>query len=144
MLTPNSPISVSVPNPCYRRSTEKDPGHAAKRASGRFQLNARAPTFVASNGSVNLCRVVWCTQTLRRDGSSLTWHQSRNNQTAMQPRRWIFKNVLCKAAFTHSESHTTKAQWVRLEAENSAIVATAVKADLKMRPSKSAHTKKSS
>ena len=32
------------------------------------------------------------------------------------------QNTLCKVIVTHSESHTTTAQWVISEAENSAIV----------------------
>ena len=33
------------------------------------------------------------------------------------------ENALCKATVTHSEWHTTRAQWVCSEAENNAIVA---------------------
>ena len=36
-------ISVSVPPPCYRSSTIKDPGHSAKNAGGRLQLNTHTP-----------------------------------------------------------------------------------------------------
>ena len=28
---------------------------------------------------MNCCLVVWCTQNVRRDGSSFTWHQTRND-----------------------------------------------------------------
>ena len=38
----------------------------------------------------------------------------------------IQKNMLCKATVTYSESHTTRAQCVRWEAENSAIIITAI------------------
>ena len=34
-------ISVSVPPPCYRSSTH--PGHSAKSAGGRLQLNTHTP-----------------------------------------------------------------------------------------------------
>ena len=33
----------------------------------------------------------------------------------------IFKNALCKATITHFELHATRAQWVCLEAKNSAL-----------------------
>ena len=37
-------ISVSVPPPCYRSSTDvKDRGHTAKSAGGRLQLNSHTP-----------------------------------------------------------------------------------------------------
>ena len=35
-------ISVSVPPPCYHRHV-KDPGHSAKSAGGRLQLNTHTP-----------------------------------------------------------------------------------------------------
>ena len=41
--------------------------------------------------AVNLYIVVWCAQNLRWNDSSFTWHQPCNNQTALQPLRWIFK-----------------------------------------------------
>ena len=50
-------------------------------AGGRLQLSMHAPYlrgFEWSN-AVNLCVVVWCTQNLCQDGSSLTWHQPCNN-----------------------------------------------------------------
>ena len=67
-------ISVSVPPPCYC----KNPGHSAKSAGGRLQLNKHAPYVCGFERSdtVNLCMVVWGTQILPRDGISLTWHHA--------------------------------------------------------------------
>ena len=49
----------------------KDPGHSAKSAGGRLQLNTHAPYLCGFEWSdpVNWCMVEWCTQNLRRDGS---------------------------------------------------------------------------
>ena len=60
------------------------PGSSPRRNGGRiffFRVN-----FLSSfewNDTVNWCMVVWCTQNLRRDGSSSTWHQPCNNQIAL-------------------------------------------------------------
>ena len=50
--------------------------------------------YVASSDTVNWCIVAWCTLNIRRDGSSLTWHQPCNKQTALYisaPLQWMFK-----------------------------------------------------
>ena len=39
-----------------------------------LQLNTRTP-YVGGWHEVTWCMVVWCTQNLRRDGSSSMWHQ---------------------------------------------------------------------
>ena len=56
--------------------------------------------------------VEWCTQNLRRDGSSFTWHQICNNQTALSvstPFPWILKicaiNGFIHYSFKKSHSH---------------------------------------
>ena len=70
-------ISVSVP------LHVKDTGYSAKSAGGRLQLNTHTPYVCgfAWSDMVHGCIYViwlygvWCTQNLRRDGSSFTWHQ---------------------------------------------------------------------
>ena len=37
-----------------------------------------------------LVMVVWCTQNVRKDGNSSSYHQPNNNQTVLLPRQWIF------------------------------------------------------
>ena len=54
--------------------THVDPGHFAKTAGGMLQLNTHA-FYVCGFHEVTWCMVVWCTQNLRRDGSSFMWHQ---------------------------------------------------------------------
>ena len=74
-------ISESVPPPCCRSSTHvTDPNHSAQSAVGRLQLNTHAPYVY---DIVNRCMVVWFTQNVHRDGTSLMWHQRCNNQTAL-------------------------------------------------------------
>ena len=51
------------------------------------------------------------------DGSSFTWHQPCNKQTALKDT----KNALWKDSVTHSQSHATRAQCVCSRAENSKI-----------------------
>ena len=73
---------------------------------------------------VNWCTVVWCTQSMRRDGNSFTWTQPYNNETALYvctPLWWTFVNALCKASHTFRVTRTIRAQWVCSEAENRAI-----------------------
>ena len=48
----------------------------------------------------DMCLVVWLTLNVRLDGSSFTWHQPCNDQTALYSTssvRWIFKILLWKA-----------------------------------------------
>ena len=52
----------------------KDPGHSAKSAGGRLQLNTHTRMYVVLH-EVTCCMVVWCTQNLCRDRSSFMWHQ---------------------------------------------------------------------
>ena len=61
-----------------------------------------------------------------RNGRILNWHQHYRQLNSAVNSSVDMQNVLCKAAIAHSESHATRAQWVCTEAENSAIVATAV------------------
>ena len=51
----------------------KDPGHSAKSAGGRLQVNTHAPYVCgfASTDMVHGCGI----HRTRRDGSSFTWHQ---------------------------------------------------------------------
>ena len=63
--------------PALPQQHVKDPVHSAKSAGGRLQRNTYAP-YVSS--IVNWCMAVCCTQNLRRDGSSFTWHQPRQKQ----------------------------------------------------------------
>ena len=51
----------------------------------RLQLNTHAPYPCGFEWSdiVNWCMVERCTQNLRRDGSSFTWHRPCNNQRAL-------------------------------------------------------------
>ena len=73
-------ISVSAP-PLYYRSIMhvKDPGHFAKSAGGRLQLNTHAPYVCGFAWS----DVIWCmlysVHRTRRDGSSFEWHQPSKN-----------------------------------------------------------------
>ena len=62
--------------------------------------------------------VVWCTQNLRRDGSSFMWHQPR--QRLSTPLRWIFKKRANKKLVTYVESHASAVSLLK-RAENSAI-----------------------
>ena len=48
-----------------------DPGHSAKGEGGRLQLNTHTP-YVC--GFARSGMVIWCTQNLRQDGCSFTWH----------------------------------------------------------------------
>ena len=47
--------------------------------------------------------IEWCTQNLRRDGSSFMWHQPCNNQIALSitPFRWILK-IRAMKEYSHS------------------------------------------
>ena len=49
----------------------EDPGHSAKSAGGKLQLNTHSPYLCGFEGSdiVNWCMVKWCTQNLRQNGS---------------------------------------------------------------------------
>ena len=91
---------------------------------GRLQMAGNETEKQQKQQQQNCCMVVWCTQNLRPDGSSFTWHQPCNNQIALS-----FLDVkkqqqpgYKKATVTHSESHATWAQWVCLRTENSAIL----------------------
>ena len=49
---------------------------------------------------------------MRRDGSSFTWHQPRNNQTHHFGEYWKTCCIKLKATVTHSESHTqSQLEW---------------------------------
>ena len=78
------PISVSVSPPVLPQQHVRDAAHSAESAGGRLQLKTHAPYLCGfeRGDTVNWYTVVWCTQNLRRDGSSFTWHQPCNNQTA--------------------------------------------------------------
>ena len=82
--------------------------------------------------TVNWCMVVWCIQHVRWNSSSLTWHQPCDNQTALYVHHFSRYKKICaiKASklrankgytVTPSEPCATRAQWVRLRADNSAI-----------------------
>ena len=77
----------SFPYPFHLRVAiiaRKNPCHSAK--SGRLHLNTHALYVchgVEWSDTVNGCMVAWCTQNVRRDGSSFTWHQPCNNQAAL-------------------------------------------------------------
>ena len=58
----------------------KDSGHSSKGAGGMVQLNTHLPTYMISNHAVNWCMFQ---NEVRPDGSSLTWHQPYNIQTAV-------------------------------------------------------------
>ena len=78
-------ISVSVLHLCYRSNTEKIPVILSKvQVAARLQLNTHALYICGfeKSDTVNWCMVVWCSQNLCLDGSSFTWHQPCNNQTA--------------------------------------------------------------
>ena len=47
----------------------KDPGHSAKSAGGRLQLNTRTLCGFEWSQTVTWCIAEWCTQNLRRNGS---------------------------------------------------------------------------
>ena len=55
--------------------------------------------------------------------SSFTWLQPSNNKKSAVITLVNILNARCKAAITHSESHTTRAQWVCSDTGNIAIVA---------------------
>ena len=59
------------PTPRVTAVARKNPCHSAKSAGGKLPLNF---TYVTLH-EVTWCMVVWCTQNLRRDGSSVMWHQ---------------------------------------------------------------------
>ena len=59
--------------PALLQQHVKDHSHSVKSAGGRLQLNTHF-TNVALH-EVTQSMVVWCTQNLRRDGSSFMWHQ---------------------------------------------------------------------
>ena len=80
-----TPISVSVPPPCYRSSTYKIPVILPKVQVAGYILRMWLCM-------VTWCMVVWCTQNLRQDGSSFMRHQPC--QRLSTPLRWIFKNAL--------------------------------------------------
>ena len=87
----------------------KDSGHFAKSAGGRLQLNTHASCVcgfkhISHCKLVCTCMVAWCTQNLRRDGSSFAWHHVTTSVD--------IQNALCKATVIHSESQTTRVQWV--------------------------------
>ena len=58
-------------HPCVTAVAHKNPGHSAKSASGRLQLNTHMPYLCGFEWSdtVNWCMVEWCTQNLHWDGS---------------------------------------------------------------------------
>ena len=101
----------------------KDFGHSAKSAGGRLQLNTHAAYLSQCGFEQGHCKLHGCTQNLRRDGSSITWHQPCNKQNSDANTLVDIQKALCKATVTHSQSHTTRAQWVCSDAENGAIVA---------------------
>ena len=72
----------------------KDPGHSAKSAGGRLQINTPAPY---SSGfawrDVMWCMVVWCAWNML---SSFMWHQPCYNQTAPWVDCWICKTCYKK------------------------------------------------
>ena len=63
-------------HPMLPQKHVKNPGHSAKSAGGRLQLNTHAPYLCGFEwrDTVNWCMIEWCTQNLHRDGSSFTWH----------------------------------------------------------------------
>ena len=85
-------ISVSV-HPCVTAVTHKKSRHSAKSAGGRLQLKTHTRYACGFDWSdtVNLRMVVWCTQNVRRNGSSCMWHQPCNNQTALLIFGWYSK-----------------------------------------------------
>ena len=95
----------------------KDPGHSAKSAGGRLQLNTHTP-YVCSLYEVTWCMVVWCIQNLRRDGCSFMWHQPCQRckyTTSVDIQKTRYKKLV-----THVESHTSAVSLLK-RAENSAI-----------------------
>ena len=82
--------------PVLQQQHVKGPCHSAKGASGRLQLNTHVLHICgfAWGDIVNSCMVVWCTQNVHQNGSSFTWHQSSNNQTAPVSRPLVFKTAL--------------------------------------------------
>ena len=58
-------------HPCLPQEHVKDPGHSAKSAGGRLQLNTHTPYLCGFEWSdtVTWCMVEWCTQNLGRNGS---------------------------------------------------------------------------
>ena len=63
----------------------KNPDHFAKSTIGRLRLITDEPCVRGFEWSdtVNWCMVLWRPQNVGRDGSSFTWHQPCNNQTAL-------------------------------------------------------------
>ena len=62
--------------PVLPQKQVKDRNHSAKsaRVAGYSQVRMHYLTYVALH-EVTWYMVVWCTQNLRRDGSSFMWHQ---------------------------------------------------------------------
>ena len=75
-------ISLSLPPPSLRQQRVKDPGHSAKSAGGRLQLNTQAHKHVAMTSTENWCMIVWCTQNVRRGGTS--WHQPQRCKDSLR------------------------------------------------------------
>ena len=69
--------------------------------------------------SGNWCMGIWCSQNVRRDGISFTWHQPCNKETALEPLQWIFKTRYVKLVSRNQIFHSaaTTTQWVYTQAE---------------------------
>ena len=90
-------ILLSIPPPCYCRKHTKDPGHSAKSAGGRLQLSTHAPyVYVALHEVMWYVAWLYGVHRTHLDGSSFSWHQPCNNQTALQ------------AHFGENSKHETK------------------------------------
>ena len=66
---------------------------------------------------------VLCTENVRGAGSSFTRYQLCEYLNSAVTTSMNIQSALCEDTVTHSELQTTRAQWVCLDAENSAIVA---------------------
>ena len=83
-------ILVSVPPLCYHSST-KNPGHSAKSAGGRLQLNTDAPYvcgFAWSDKVHGYMVYIECAKTAAVSCGT------RHASAVTMPLRWIYKNAL--------------------------------------------------
>ena len=104
-------ILLSVPPLCYCSSTWKIPVILPKC---RLQLNMLTPYVRGfASSDVKWCMVAWCPRT--HDTSHITTKQHYKYITLVDIKMCYKKLV------THLESHATKAQWICLRVENSAI-----------------------
>ena len=103
-------ISVSVPLP-WSCSKAEDPGHSAKNAGGRLQLNTHAPNVCGFAWSaVTWCTVVWRTQNAPRRQQFHVAASQQPNSAVSTLLRMIFKTRYKRLQSSSHNHIATKAQ----------------------------------